>query len=559
MAALAVAACSDSPSGAPRGSPDGALTVSITARMTQTDLLRAPVDPFATLYCELVLHGKATGPAGTTAQWGRGVFRFFTGLQRDVPTDSFTVSADEIGQSWDSPTITSGAVMQSRWRLSAGVPFAITADLEYGAAGSTQLQKASFAASCPAVAPGTAGPSITNVSVSPASGELQAGQDLAVTYTVSAPAGLWETSVLLTGAAAGEYRVRETFQTAETRTETVRIPINATLTGPLRVYVRAADSFLRIAQVEVPNTVAIVDHTAPTLLRVAIHAGTTAEGNHITGQFGAGDTISAYWYGQDDNALKWVGWSIDGAAQARDSVPVAAVDANPLRIPFRAEWADASAVRMWVADRGGNHSVELVSAPGAFRVFPVRTRPARLATTSGVTNDAVIDERRGLVYVAIQSEERIAVLSLATMTFGPSIAVPGNAKSIDLSVSGDSLLVVLDDVKSVGVVDLQHPGSAMTVVRLSSYYSPTALRVAADGRVLLAILADFASVDLATGRVQVLADDGGGAGTLGRTRDRSLVMFVGLCRFDYIAGWHTVTPCRHGAGEATPCWTNPAR
>src|SRR6476661_8589932 len=105
-AAFALASCSDSPggpTGGGGGGGGGALAVAITASMTQPSLLRAPVDPAATLDCTLVLHGKATGTAGATGQWGKGVFRFFAGPQRDVPIDSFTVSAEEIRQSWDVP------------------------------------------------------------------------------------------------------------------------------------------------------------------------------------------------------------------------------------------------------------------------------------------------------------------------------------------------------------------------------------------------------------------------------------------------------------------------
>jgi hypothetical protein len=546
-AAFALAACSDSPSGPPTGGGGGgggSLTVAITASMTQPNFLRAPVDPAATLECPLVLHGKATGPAGATAQWGNGVFRFFAGPQRDVPIDSFTVTADEIRQSWDPPTITAGAVMESRWRLSAGVPFAITADLDYGVAGSTVVHKASFAASCgPAAPAGTAGPTLSSVSVAPGSGELQAGQGLAVTYTLAAPAGAWETSVLLTGAATGEYRVRETFQTADTRTVTVQIPANATLAGALRVYVRATDSFLRAVQVEAANTLAVVDHTPPTLLRVAMNATTVTDGNHIAGQFGAGDTIQAYWFGQDENALQWVGWGIDGASPARDSVLVSAAGANPLRIAVLPEWAGAPALRLWVADRGGNHSPEMVSAAGAFRVFPVRTRPVRAAQTPGAADDAVIDERRGLLYVSMRDPGRIAVLSLATMTFGTPIALPGNPGAIDLTVGGDSLLVLLPDASAVGVVSLPQPGAAVATVPINTPWARS-LRVAADGRVLVSLLGQLADVDLATGAIHVLASDGGNVSPLGRTRDRSRVVFAGNCRFDYVAASHTVTPCQ---------------
>jgi hypothetical protein len=543
----ALAACSDSPS---ESKPS--LTVQISATTGPPTHTTLPGDPTPVLQCELVLSATATGAAKATAQWGAGKFRIFVGTNRETAMDSFSISAQEIQESWGVSTITAGNTLEARWTLTGAVPFTIRAEVTYQVLGTSTPQTAQYEASCGPAAPATTpGPTVSNLRVSPASGELVPGQMVDVSYTVNAPAGLWETVVILSGGATAEFRTREQFQTVPgERSRMVTVPANSNPGEPVMVSVRVADALLRVAVANAPGPYTLVDREAPTLLRVATRASFNPRPNDMVGQYAPGDTITATWMGHDNNALVRVGWGVDAPGPAvRDSLLMNEPGANPLRIPVRPEWVGAQRLRVWLTDRSGLRT-EMVSLADSIRVYPVRNRPTRTAQHTGHYHEALVDPARRLLYLSLRERNEIAVLSLATMTWGTPIALPGPGAGMDLSISGDSLLVAIPGMNALAVVDLKAaPGTAAALVNTGAF-SPVAVRVAADGRVLAASLGTLAAVELRTGAVTTLASESVTSfAALARSPDRARVVYGGgSCRFDYDAAARTVSTCRGLAG-----------
>jgi hypothetical protein len=547
-AALALAACSDSPSGS---TPKSDLTVQIAATMSPPRPATIPGDTTLLLQCDLTLHATATGKERVTAQWGTGIFRFYAGPNRTTAIDSFTVSSNEIAESWGASTITAGVPQQAQWTLTAGVPFAISADFEYTVLGASTPKRAHYEASCGPSATGTAVPSITNLQVSPASGPVEAGSILRVSFDFTAAAGAWETEVYVNGAVAGTSRTRESFATSGTRTVNFTVPAGAEVDVPLNLYVRVTDALLRPTTLKASGPYAVVDHTPPTLLRATSHSVFNPGVNNLGGQFAAGDSIQVDWIATDNNALEWLGWGIDGPVPARDSVRVSTQATARLFIRTRPEWAGATALRFWVADRAGNHSAELVSPADSFGIFPVRNRPVRSSPAiAGNFTDAVLDPATGTVYIASDIRKEIAVFSLTTMTFGTPIPISGVATSLDLTPSGDSLVAALPYDHALAVIPLAtRTATTYPVVVPFAGSGPSAVAVGPGGRIFAtgARGPDGAGMLMelkpATGDVRVLYTGYAGYTGLARTPDRSRIFFVADCRVEYRPATDQLGPC----------------
>ncbi|HEU4561797.1 MAG TPA: hypothetical protein VFS20_28490 [Longimicrobium sp.] len=540
LAAATLASCSDSPGGS-----DAPVVIQISASTGPPTYTSVPGDPRPHLLCELVLRATATGEPNKSAVWSAANFRLFSGPNRETAVDSFTVSTEEIQQSWGSPSIAVGSTQEARWEITTPIPATVVAEVAYTVPGTGKYYTARYEVSCPPSTGANTPPTVSNVQVTPASGEVEPGQQLTLSYSLSAPAGLWETTIVLTGAVEKEYTTREQFQTSGQRTLNIPVPGGAKLGQPLMVAVRVTDTHLRVVTATAPGSVTVVDRTPPQLERVATRAPFNPRANDMVGQYAPGDTIIALLYGSDNNGVAWVGWGVDApGASLRDSLPANDPRAAPLHIPVRPEWVGGARLSVWLKDHAGLRS-EMASLPDSIRVYPVVNRPTRTAQTPGGNADAVVDPARRLLYVAMPDRKEIAVLSLATMTFGTPIAVPGIPRSLDLTVSGDSLVVALPHANELAVVNLRAAaGTAVPVVSTGSF-TPNAVRIAADGRVLVSTRGALGAVNLGTGAVTTLATESGAwAESLERTPDRSKVVYGGACRLEYAAAARTVAPCR---------------
>src|SRR5205823_6646365 len=95
-----------------------------------------------------------------------------------------------------------------------------------------------------------------------------------------------------------------------------------------------------------------------------------------------------------------------------------------------------------------------VSPLDSLRVYPTLTRPTTAAAVEGEIAELAIDQRRGVIYLAQGYQRRLAVLSTASMTVSATLALPAASADLDLTASGDSLVVALPSLRALGVIDL---------------------------------------------------------------------------------------------------------
>jgi DNA-binding beta-propeller fold protein YncE len=202
----------------------------------------------------------------------------------------------------------------------------------------------------------------------------------------------------------------------------------------------------------------------------------------------------------------------------------------------RPEWAGANRMQISVRDRTGLSSPPASSDPGGFGFHPVVTHPLLVKTTvMQKTSEMILDGARGRLYLLNNDAGKVTVLDANTLSMVRTIALRAPAPDMDLSVSGDSLLVAQPLDSSFAIIDLdqldQAPGTLdIGTIDGGQRVEPSLLRVAANGRVLFAFfeldrhLWRVGEINLATGAQRVrsdLPDDGVAGHLISRSEDRS--------------------------------------
>jgi hypothetical protein len=183
----------------------------------------------------------------------------------------------------------------------------------------------------------------------------------------------------------------------------------------------------------------------------------------------------------------------------------------------------------------------------------------------GDMDDMSYDADRRILYIAQPFYKRVAVLDVETMTFSETIPMPSEPAGIDLTPSGDSLLVALWETKSIGVFPLRQPSASPSMVPLTvldtagrampdAIPAPYNIRVSATGVAIIMLTYptrsgdQVVSLDLRTGAQRIRTD---AHETLGiyqqsteRTFDRSrIAMMARFCSRIYTAASDSFSPC----------------
>jgi hypothetical protein len=234
-----------------------------------------------------------------------------------------------------------------------------------------------------------------------------------------------------------------------------------------------------------------IEDTAPPMFDSAAVRGAAAptyNGVAFTGQLflGAGLADTLQLWASDNHALAWVGWALGAPVNVRDSEAVQGSTAEadfPLALPLSAVGSGAT-MTVFTRDQDGHQHIDTI-APMDIVTF--NQHPVHAAPVLDTIPDLAIDTKRGVVYLAQPDSGRLAVLSLATMTYQTPIPFMGRPISVDLTPSGDSLLVVLDGSNSLAVVQLAGSPQLAGAISVPLYPSsvvatvPYRVRVASDG------------------------------------------------------------------------------
>ena len=479
----------------PRGQLNVALAV-IGAPKVQV----SPVPGNTRIVCDVAIGATITGPG--IVVWREGVLRYFVGVDRTTVQDTVPIAAADVQQGW-TPSTAGSLHPELDLRFTASVPFEAELELHYAGdpAGGTGTAKTRFA--CGPVPPtaGVAAPTISNVVVTPSTGDIQSGETFTVSYTATSPYALWSTAVRITGPYTTTLTTAEDPTTTATRTVRFVVPPGAQIGVPLGVNVIVQDAGMQQSAQYVQTQTVIGDRTPPSIYDARLVGQFT-----LAGQVAVGDPLQVTVGGSDNNALSWLVWELSGSSTFRDSIPISGSNGYWSLSPIaRAEWVGTPTLSLYVRDGVGLKSTVMSSPANGLRIYPsvqYPTTPAVPFTWQGLQGlpigDIAYDAKRNVFYVVIVGASGVAVLDVATMTLQPPIMLPATPVSLDLSPSGDSLIAALQAQRSLAIVNLLQPAAAPTTVALSvldtaGAYSamamplPGLLRVAANGKAIVTL------------------------------------------------------------------------
>lgn len=400
-------------------------------------------------------------------------------------------------------------------------------------------------------------PEITRLELSPAT-ELEPGRTLTVRYSVESPTPLRRLRFLRSGAfaAVDSFGARGSLSISDS----VMLPIPSTgidFSKPLSLTMEAADTAGRVGRRTATTSVTIGDRTPPTL-NATLLDGNGWESYTLTATLSPEDSLTLRVSASDNYELRWIGWRLGPPANAQDSVSVGGTSSGSITLvaPVRGEWAGKSNLTVFARDALGN----VTERVGAVTVYPLVNRRVRSVALKGPVLQFLYDEKRQLLYMTRPETPSVAVLSMATLTLAPSIALPSRAEGMDLTATGDSLLVALPQDGALAVVDLRTRATAVVPLAFDTTQARRVadVRVAANGKALVFLGSNFLGggrlmeYELGSG-AQRLRADAGEAGTLSpgvpfvATRDRLRVaLHSGDCAQLYDATSDSFGTCRRG-------------
>jgi hypothetical protein len=194
-----------------------------------------------------------------------------------------------------------------------------------------------------------------------------------------------------------------------------------------------------------------------------------------------------------DAGITWLGYEVGPPVNTRDSAPVSGQQASDsFAVRVNSLWITGQsylpAIVFFVRDSWG---YRIRYGPGCCEVSVIDAirRPTAVLPLDSRVSDVVLDTTRGTLYLSQPDSSRILVLSIGTMTFATPIVLPGRPSGMDLSLSGDSLLVGLYSTRELGVVNLLTGHIDRIPIVLSGFpdLGPDRVREAANGKVLLSI------------------------------------------------------------------------
>ncbi len=520
--ALAFGACGDS-----TGPATDDVTVTVSLDKVDGPVVYERLPGEFVIECHVDLSATATGPA----TWLDATLLFYVGPNRGAPVDSVQIAAADIQGAWGAPGIASGQTQHVRWSASASIPFGASIVHRYKTSHGT-VRSAEVRFTCgPDLPPVVVPPAISNLTTQPASGEIEPGDTLTIQYSAASDMGLWTTRVTLAGACTEEREVAEHFAHTVTRTVVIPIPRTCTLGAPLSVTVFATDAAVQRTTAHAPQALTVVDRTPPQVW---------GQNWPVAGSYYfAGDTLQPQVGAFDNHSVQAVIWEVQPGG-VRDSV------LGPggwfISIPVRPEWAGRKIqIRLFARDASGLVSDTLNAPVDSLLIYPSVTRPITSTSLAGQdAEDLVIDQPRSALYLMQQQNRaRVSVFSLVTRQITETIALPTGASDLDLTVSGDSLVLALPYSRGLGIIDLRQSSRTVTLVPLTSVDStigqaPYQVRVAANGKAYVGLAGPSAAanrlleVDLGTGTERLLTNAGhngltGGAG-FDRSFDRTVLV-----------------------------------
>ena len=531
-----VASCKDSSTGpAPR------ITVAMQATVTEGPVVELDDEGLTIVRCRVQLEAVATGTG--TASWRDGRLLFYAGRNRTTALDDSPMPTETVASIWGGAEIEAGETREGIVGFTANFPFAVTLEMQYRAAtgGAVQTAEASFTCG-PTVEANSPPPSMTALTIEPASAQYEPGQVITVGFTAQSQIGFLSSELVISGACDHRVTSAHLLEKTVTGNLIIQLPETCRSDRPLVFTVTAEDAALEEATQTVSKTLTLNDVTPPTITPLFFPPYGSSAVEQLAGEYFVEDSVYLIFNANDNRRIAALIWEALPSGVI-DSVVFLPGMSDWVKIPVRASWGTGPIqMRLYARDAAGLTSNVYTSAPNAVRVSPTIVRPTRTATVAGEIRDFVIDTRRGALYLLQSNQRRIAVLSLETMAVTRLIELPFYAPDVDITPQGDSLVVTLPQAGALGVIDLRDAAAPVSVVPLTILdatveQAPHLLRFSTTGKALVALQGNatrayaLAEVDLPTNtqRFRTDAGDGGfvGGGKMERSHDASTIIIQG--------------------------------
>lgn len=527
---LALGACKDATTPVPEVRVS--LAVSAGEPTLGTDADGAP-----TIQCIVHIEATAGGNAADSAAWSRMKFRYYTAANPGVAVDSFALGRDVVGEAFGGTHIGRRRSQSSRWRIVAGLPVTVEAEVFYLTGG--HERSAAARAACGPQPDAAAGPPVLrSAEIAEPPPPLQPGDSIRISWTVDAPAGLWETGVQIE-AVPEPLRFPESFAPGISRSITVRIPENALMGDALRLRVYAVDVLGRVAVSRTFETGPVVDTISPLLHELVVDGSSPRS---LRGQFGAGDTIPFWINGWDNHRIAWLTMQV---GDARDSVPMPQAPLPGIRgVVVPGSWAGREGFSAQLRDPSGNRSATRSAEPGAMRFYPVRRVQPISVQAEHHPRDAVLDEEGQELWTGAYGFAGLRAYAASDLAPKGTVPLPGPPLDLDLSVTGDTLVAVLGT--SVAIVDLRR-GRTVAIAAIDGVQELHFVRVSAAGEaVMQGTLSDgsrgLIGYTLHDRTQRILHRVSGSGLAFARSGDRRRMLVGGGCPYDPMT--HTLGACR---------------
>lgn len=499
--------------------------------------------------CGIGVRLVSEGPKEALARWRDAVVEVFDATTADSALARVTFPATEV-HDWIGPSIGGGDERTYTLEAAHGIPFhgTVRQSYEVVATGAAAVAEGSFECG-PRVLAGA----LPRLLDSEVVGVPEPGGTLGVRFRTTSDVGLWSVRVHVAGAWSNDEYVAITDEPLDREYEILHhVPTGAVLGSPIYQRVSVTDLAGQTTHIDL-DPVTVVDATAPKLsilphCNVGLGFCPTPTGRtfniEVTTSDASPHTVT-HWVGappivteSHDRPPGWV----------RDLIMIPATDDLLGRHPFSVTARDAL----------GRESADTLG--GELLVYPSQAATVVRSEIAGATTDIRIDTERDALYLAQPGSDHVLVLSLQTLEPIGTIPVTGGPRGVDLTLSGDTLLVALGDQRAVAILDpdgVRAP-ELYELTALAAGFRAIAVRVAADGSWLVHAdrrhtsdgLVDAALVwiEPATGEQVVLESEsvGNAWGRLVASGDRTRIAVDVTCLRVWDALARTLGPCSSG-------------
>lgn len=423
--------------------------------------------------CGVTVTAEAVGDDGARVEFAGLSVDLFVGLDDEAPVETFVASDAEVASWYGSESLEAGGTAAMILDVEYGLPFAGTLRQDYTADGDGRVAETAFQCG-PAAA---AGPAPHGLAVT-VPGQMTPGELVHFGYSGTAPAGTWSAALRITGAMTAEVPVAvEPGAQILSGSAEVWVSWEAQLGEPLWVRLAVTDVAGRTAVSSLTESLPLEDTDPPAFQLRPICPATTNPCPLIAGRTFALDGWSR------DASTHWLILTLGDPPISTDSIRFPpGWNSAPRELWADPSWEGLHPVTGRFVDTLGHETAPVDLGPVV--VYPELDAISTAIDLEGPVTDLRIDEARGVIYLARPERNAIARLSLATLATLESIPLPSSAHRIDLSLSGDSLLVVRPAERVVYVVDLTGNAVPSTVVlsALETGFEPEAIRVSSNGR-----------------------------------------------------------------------------